>query len=157
MRRSKPSAPPYPPGPSRYVPREMLCDAWEPLVESGEAVELRGKLAEVRRQKFVLLQDCAIRNQAALRFDHMWISLETSVCLDLWTAAHLMDETTEDLAGWNVCVLGSLVCYSSGKCGFAKGAVVRLDPKRHKRRWLFTSRKTPKLYFVWGDGDTEPM
>jgi hypothetical protein len=151
MRCTKPTPPPRLPKPSRYVRRELLYDAWEPLVESGETVELRGKLAEVRRQKFVLLQDCAIRNQLALRFDHMWISLETSVCLDLWTVAHLMDETTDDLLGWNVCVLGRLERYAPGKCGFAKGALVRLDPARHKRRWLFTSRKTPKLYFAWGD------
>jgi hypothetical protein len=126
---------------------------WSGLVEAGAIVELRGRVAAIRvipttRCVFVLLQDCAIRDHK-LKFDHLWISLTAATCVDMWTLVHLTEERNYDVLGWNLCALGRLQEYAPGKCGMSGGAFVRLDPRKHKRRWLFTSRNAPKLVNSW--------
>lgn len=94
-----------------------------------------------------LLTDCAVREQK-LRFDHVWISLDAATCVDLWTLVHLT-EASADVIGWNVCVYGRMEEYAPGKCGMGGGSLVRVDPQKHKRRWLFSCSRPPALLNAW--------
>jgi hypothetical protein len=127
--------------------REAIAHLWRPLIARGAVVELRGRVSAISG-RWVCIQDCTIRT-TAVRFDHLWIPLETVTCADMWSAVHLMDRDTKDVIGWNLCVYGALEEYEPGKCGFVPGSLLRLDPKKHKRRWLFTARKAPPLLDEW--------
>ena len=183
--------------PTIYKPRVVSKYLWAGLVEGKAIVELRGRVAAIRKPKaaaadpfaalgvpalgglpatvstaaavaqgvspplrvYVLLTDCAIKHHK-LKFDHLWISLSSATCVDLWTLVHLVDDDSkgEDVGdadskasvlGWNLCAFGTLEEYEPGKCGMAEGSLIRLDPRKHKRRWLFTSRNAPKLCNAW--------